>query len=98
MWLPHATSSRAFLTLSHVCDIPQRYGVLNPSNGESMFPFIKRLLGWTFGLLFALVIVIAVRFFERRLRFKTRRSASWRAQTLPEPASSLPAPEPSTVL
>jgi hypothetical protein len=34
---------------------------------------LKRLLGWIFGPLYALAIVLAVRFFERRLRFETRR-------------------------
>ena len=41
---------------------------------------IKRLLGWIVGPLFALVIVLAVRFFERRLRFQPRRDPAWRSQ------------------
>jgi hypothetical protein len=48
--------------------------------GERMFFLIKRILGWIFGTLFALVIVLAVRFFERRLRFQTRRDPAWRSQ------------------
>ncbi len=45
-----------------------------------MFLVLKRLLGWIAGPLFALVIVLAVRFFERRLRFQTRRDPAWRTQ------------------
>jgi hypothetical protein len=44
-----------------------------------MFTGIKRLLGWIFGPLFALVIVLAVRFFERRLRLDIRRDPAWRS-------------------
>jgi hypothetical protein len=40
----------------------------------------KRLLGWILGPLYALAIVLAVRFFERRLRFETRRHPAWRSQ------------------
>jgi hypothetical protein len=40
---------------------------------------LKRLLGWIFGPLHALAIVLAVRFFERRLRFETRRDPAWRS-------------------
>jgi hypothetical protein len=40
----------------------------------------KKLLGWIFGPLLALVIVIAVRFFERTLRFDKRREPAWRSQ------------------
>ncbi len=63
-----------------------------------MFLLIKRALGWIFGTLFALLIVIAVRFFERRLRFDTRRDPAWRSQSPPETTTSLPTPEPSSVL
>jgi len=45
-----------------------------------MFTPVKRLLGWTFGPLFALIIVLAVRFFERRLRLDIRRDPAWRSQ------------------
>ena len=49
-----------------------------------MFLLIKRLLGWILGTLFALLIVLAVRFFERRLRFNTRRDPAWRSRPAPE--------------
>lgn len=52
-----------------------------------MFLPIKRLLGWILGALFALVVVVAVRFFERRLRFSTRRDPAWRSQTPPTATS-----------
>lgn len=45
-----------------------------------MLTGIKRLLGWIVGPLFALVIVIAVRFFERRLRLDIRRDPAWRSR------------------
>ncbi len=45
-----------------------------------MLTRVKRLLGWVFGPLFALAIVLAVHFLERRLRFKTRRDPAWRSQ------------------
>jgi len=45
-----------------------------------MFLVFKRLIGWIVGPIFALLIVLAVRFFERRLRFQTRRNAAWRSQ------------------
>ncbi|HUB20311.1 MAG TPA: hypothetical protein VL990_16850 [Acidobacteriaceae bacterium] len=41
---------------------------------------MKRMFGWIFGPLLALFIVLAVRFFERRLRFDTRRDPAWRSQ------------------
>ena len=41
---------------------------------------LKRLLGWIFGPLYALAIVLAVGFFERRLRLETRRDPAWRSQ------------------
>jgi hypothetical protein len=44
-----------------------------------MLTYLKRLLGWIFGPVLALLIVIAVRFFERRLRFETRRDPAWRS-------------------
>ncbi len=44
-----------------------------------MLTRVKRLLGWVFGPLFALAIVLAVHFFERRLRFETRRDPAWRS-------------------
>ena len=44
-----------------------------------MFLLLKRLIGWILGPLFALLIVLAVRFFERRLRFDTRRDPAWRS-------------------
>jgi hypothetical protein len=45
-----------------------------------MLLVLKRLIGWILGPLFALVIVLTVRFFERRLRFQTRRDPAWRSQ------------------
>jgi hypothetical protein len=45
-----------------------------------MLLVLKRLIGWILGPLFALAIVLAVRFFERRLRFQTRRNPAWRSQ------------------
>ena len=63
-----------------------------------MFLFFKRLLGWIFGTLFALLIALAVRFFERRLRFDTRRDPAWRSQGSPEDSTALPPPQPSSVL
>jgi hypothetical protein len=44
-----------------------------------MLTCTKRLLGWIFGPLFALLIVIAVHFFERRLRLDIRRDPAWRS-------------------
>ena len=41
---------------------------------------IRKMLGWMFGPLFALVIVLAVHFFERTLRFDKRRDPAWRSQ------------------
>jgi hypothetical protein len=49
-----------------------------------MFLVVKRLLGWTLGTLFALLIVIVVRFFEHRLRFNIRRDPAWRSQSPPK--------------
>jgi len=44
-----------------------------------MLPRIKRILGWIVGPPIALVIVVAVRFFERGLRFDIRRDPAWRS-------------------
>jgi hypothetical protein len=41
---------------------------------------VKKILGWIFGPLLAVVIVIAVRFFEKTLRFDKRREPAWRSQ------------------
>jgi hypothetical protein len=41
-----------------------------------MLPRIKRMLGWIVGPPIALVIVLAVRFFERGLRFDIRPRAT----------------------
>jgi len=41
---------------------------------------VKHVFGWIFGPLYALAIVLAVHFFERRLRFETRRDPAWRSQ------------------
>lgn len=41
---------------------------------------IKKSLGWIFGPILAIFIVLAVRFFERRLRFEIRRDPAWRSQ------------------
>jgi hypothetical protein len=40
---------------------------------------LKVVLGWIFGPLLVVVIVIAVRFFERRLRLDIRRDPAWRS-------------------
>lgn len=40
----------------------------------------KWLLGWVFGPLYALAIVLAVDFFERRARHDIRRDPAWRSQ------------------
>jgi hypothetical protein len=45
-----------------------------------MFLLLKRLAGWIVGPIFALLIVLAVRFFERHIRFRTRRDPAWRSQ------------------
>jgi hypothetical protein len=47
--------------------------------GGWMLTGIKRMLGWIFGPLFALLIVIAVHFFERRIRLDIRRDPAWRS-------------------
>jgi hypothetical protein len=41
---------------------------------------VKTVLGWIVGPLCALVIVPAVFFFERSLRFEKRRDPAWRSQ------------------
>jgi hypothetical protein len=46
---------------------------------ESMLTRMKRLLGWIFGPLFAIAIVLAVHFFERGLRLEIRRDPAWRS-------------------
>jgi hypothetical protein len=53
-----------------------------------MLTGIKRLLGWILGLPIALLIALLVRFFERRLRFETRRDPAWRSHEQP-PAPDL---------
>lgn len=45
-----------------------------------MVKHLKLALGWIFGPILALVVVLVVRFFERRLRFETRRDPAWRSQ------------------
>jgi hypothetical protein len=45
-----------------------------------MLARVKLLLGWIVGPLFALAIVIAVRFFVRNLRLDMRRDPAWRSQ------------------
>ncbi|HEY1757824.1 MAG TPA: hypothetical protein VGG72_20805 [Bryobacteraceae bacterium] len=45
-----------------------------------MLSRVKLVLGWIFSPLLVLAIVIAVRFFERRLRLDIRRDPAWRAQ------------------
>jgi len=45
-----------------------------------MLSHLRRVLGWIGGLLYALAIVLAVHFVERRLRFETRRDPAWRSQ------------------
>jgi hypothetical protein len=45
-----------------------------------MLPFIRRLPGRIFGTFAALLVVVAVRFFERRFRLDTRRNPAWRSQ------------------
>jgi hypothetical protein len=40
---------------------------------------LNRLLGWIFGPLYALAIVLAVYFFERKLRLEIRRDPAWRS-------------------
>jgi hypothetical protein len=51
-----------------------------PIGEDCMLAGVKKLLGWVFGPLFALLIVLAVRFFERTLRFEKRRDPAWRSQ------------------
>ena len=46
---------------------------------ESMLLRLKVVLGWIFGPLLVVVIVIAVRFFERRLRLDIRGDPAWRS-------------------
>jgi len=41
---------------------------------------LKLALGWIFGPILALFVVLAVLFFERRLRFEIRRNPAWRSQ------------------
>jgi hypothetical protein len=60
-----------------------------------MLTGIKRLIGWILGPPFALLIVLLVRFFERRLRFETRRDAAWRSHSDP---ATLPVSEDSPTL
>ena len=45
-----------------------------------MLSSIRRLLSRIFGTLIALLIVVAVRFFERRFRLNSRRDPAWRSQ------------------
>ena len=47
-----------------------------------MLTLLKRLLGWILGPLYALAIVLAVYFFERKLRLEIRRDPGWRSQEL----------------
>jgi len=46
----------------------------------AMLKPVSKTLGWIFGPIFALFIVLMVRFFERSLRFDTRRDPAWRSQ------------------
>ncbi|MFY9747339.1 MAG: hypothetical protein WA891_05955 [Acidobacteriaceae bacterium] len=41
---------------------------------------LKRLLGWILGPLYALAIVLAVYFLERKIRLEIRRNPAWRSQ------------------
>ncbi|HEX3659794.1 MAG TPA: hypothetical protein VHU89_00065 [Acidobacteriaceae bacterium] len=45
-----------------------------------MLLFLRRLPGRIFGAAIALLIVLAVRFFERRFRLDTRRNPAWRSR------------------
>ncbi|MFZ0632382.1 MAG: hypothetical protein WA374_03300 [Acidobacteriaceae bacterium] len=45
-----------------------------------MLPSIRRLPSRIFGAMIAFIIVLAVRFFERRFRLNTRRDPAWRSQ------------------
>lgn len=45
-----------------------------------MLACVKTAIGWIFGPLLALVIVPAVFFFERSLRFEKRRDPAWRSR------------------
>jgi hypothetical protein len=44
-----------------------------------MLPSLRRVPSRIFGTLVALLIVLAVRFFERRFRLDTRRDPAWRS-------------------
>jgi hypothetical protein len=45
-----------------------------------MLARLKLVLGWIFAPFIALIIVLAVHFFERRFRPHIRRDPAWRSQ------------------
>lgn len=47
---------------------------------KRMLRGVKWLLGWIFGPLYALAIMLVVDFLERRARFDIRRDPAWRSQ------------------
>jgi hypothetical protein len=61
-----------YLSVNGICVTANRRG--------SMLTRMKRVLGWIVGPLYALVIVVAVYFFERKLRLEIRRDPAWRSQ------------------
>jgi hypothetical protein len=82
IWFGNARSSHVDLRDGRhrsVWDVFINCCVCLRQTGGSMFPRIKRLLGWIFGPLFALAIVLTVRFFERGLRLDIRRDPAWRS-------------------
>jgi hypothetical protein len=62
------------------CDICGAAPAASSQIGDWMLPPLKRLLGWICGPLYALAIVLAVYFFERKLRLEIRRDPAWRSQ------------------
>ncbi|HZZ39928.1 MAG TPA: hypothetical protein VFE06_12410 [Acidobacteriaceae bacterium] len=46
-----------------------------------MLPSLRRLPARIFGTLVAILIVLAVRFFERRFRLDARRDPAWRSHS-----------------
>jgi hypothetical protein len=63
-----------------LCGICQSVTSARLRIGDWMLTPLKRLLGWIFGPLYALAIVLAVYFFERKLRLEIRRDPAWRSQ------------------
>jgi hypothetical protein len=62
-----------------LCGICQSAASASSQIGDWMLTPLKRLLGWIFGPLYALAIVLAVHFFERKLRLEIRRDPAWRS-------------------